>query len=96
MNNEYISQLESARRLQVSYKGITSLSKKFPDKLPCTVKIRKGRNNFFFKASDVQVFKKFLDLQNRPKQIENNVQQQLLTQRERLRNGFVFKDGKWL
>lgn len=94
MGNEYISQLESARRLQVSYNGITSLSKKFPDKLPRKVRIRKGRNNFFFKASDVQAFKKFLDLQNQPKQTESRVE--FLTQRERLRNGFVFKDGKWL
>jgi hypothetical protein len=94
MNNEYISQLESARRLQVSYNGMVSLSEKFPDKLPRTVRIKEGKKNFFFKVSDVHAFKKLLDSQNQPKQTENKVE--FLTQRDRLRNGFVFKDGKWL
>lgn len=95
MNQEYVSQLESARRLQVSYKGITSLSEKFPDKLPRIVIEKEGKKKYFFKASDVHAFKKILDLQNQPKQTEIRVEQKPLTQRDRLRNGFVFKDGKW-
>lgn len=96
MNNEYISQLESARRLQVSYKGIASLSKKYPDKLPRTVRIKEGKKKYFFKAVDVHAFKQLLDSQNQPKQIEVRGEQYLLTQRDRLRNGFVFKEGNWL
>lgn len=95
MSQEYISQLEGARRLQVSYKGITSLSEKFPDKLLRIVIEKEGKKKYFFKASDVHAFKEFLNLQNQTKQTEIRVEQQRLTQRDRLRNGFVFKDGKW-
>lgn len=95
MSKEYISQLESARRLQVSYKGITSLSEKFPDKLPRTVIEKEGKRRFFFKVYDVHAFKKFMDLQNQPKKTEMRSQTSPLTQRDRLRNGFIFKEGKW-
>lgn len=87
----YISQVESARKLHVSYKRMVSLSDQFPDKLPRMIK--EGRKQFFFKASDVHSFKEYLDSQNHPKKSEVNIQ--LLTQRDRLKNGFVFKDGKW-
>lgn len=88
---EYISQSESAKRLHVSYKRIVSLSEQFPDKLPHMVK--EGRKQFFFKASDVHSFKKYLSSQKQPKKGEANLH--FLTQRDRLRNGFVFKDGQW-
>lgn len=94
MNNEYLSQLETASRLQVSYKKVASLSEKYPDKLPRTVRIKEGKKNFFFKVSDVHAFKKLLNSQNQPKQTESRVE--FLTQRDRLRDGFVFKNGKWL
>lgn len=95
MSQEYISQLESARRLQISYKGITSLSEKFPDKLPRIVIEKEGKRRFFFKAGDVLAFKQLLNSQNQPNQIEAEIHQQPLTQRDRLRKGFVFKDGQW-
>lgn len=57
----YISQVESARKLHVSYKKIVDLSDQFPDKLPRIVK--KGRKQFYFKARDVSSFKEYLDSQ---------------------------------
>lgn len=96
MSQEYISQLESARRLQVSYKGISSLSVKFPDKLPRIVVEKEGKKKYFFKVSDVHSFKESIDWQNQPKEKEITIPQQPLTQRDRLRKGFVFKEGKWV
>lgn len=96
MKPEYISQLESARRLHVSYKGIASLSEKFPDKLPRVIRIKEGKKRYFFKANDIHAFKEFMTVQNQPGQTGINAEQQFLTQRDRLRNGFVFKDGKWI